>query len=184
MPSSTPVHSRISYGSREYLVLIALSCCLFKRRGRYVGLDITNGKMSLGGDGSKRILFTSRTDIARYLSYVLTHLPADQLKNRSFTIAGDTKVCAFCCGSITRLMKMSNQSFNEIVKEYEAKTGKKVEVTYIPVSELDARLASNPQDIVAYLHKLWATTEGPFKTDNHLYPNWNPSSVADNIPIA
>ena len=123
-------------------------------------------------------------DTARYISYVLTYLPADQLKNRSFTIAGDTKVCAFRRGSIVTVIKMSNQSFNEIVKEYKARTGKKVEVTYVPVSEFDARLASNPQDVVAYLHKLWATTEGPLKTDNHLYPNWNPSSVVDNIPIA
>ncbi|KAN0140140.1 NAD-P-binding protein [Lactarius tabidus] len=132
----------------------------------YLDLDIANGKVSVGGDGSKRIPFTSRTDIARYVSYVLTHVPADQLKNRSFTMAGDTK------------------SFNEVVKEYQTKTGKNVEVTYIPISELDARLASNPQDFVAYLHKLWATTEGPLKTDNHLYPSWNPSSVVDNIPIA
>ena len=77
------------------------------------------------------------------------------------------------------------QSFNEIFKEYEAKTGKKVEVTYIPVSELDARLASNPQDFSSFLHKLWATTDGRgLKTDNHLYPGWNPSSVVDNIPVA
>jgi len=132
----------------------------------YMDLDIANGKISVGGDGSKRIPFTSRTDIARFVSYVLTHLPADQLNNRSFSMAGD------------------NKSFNEIVKEYEARTGKKVEVTYIPISELDARLASNPQDFIAYLHKLWATTEGPLVTDNHLYPDWNPSSVVDNIPIA
>ena len=79
---------------------------------------------------------------------------------------------------------MSNQSFNELVKEYEAKTGKKVEVTYIPVSELDARLASNPQDVSAYLHKRWATLDRHLETDNHLYPDWNPSSVVDNIPIA
>ena len=79
---------------------------------------------------------------------------------------------------------MSNQSFNEIVKEYEAKTGKKVEVTYIPVSELDARLASNPQDVSAFLHKLWATTDVHLETDNHLYPGWNPSSAVDNVPIA
>ena len=79
---------------------------------------------------------------------------------------------------------MSNQSFNEIVKEYESKTGKKVEVTYIPVSELDARLASNPQDFAAYLHKLWATEERQLETDNHLYPGWNPSSVVDNMPTA
>ncbi|KAF8270999.1 NAD-binding protein [Lactarius quietus] len=132
----------------------------------YLGLDIANGKVSVGGDGSKQISFTSRTDIARFVSYVLTHLPADQLKNRSFTMAGDTK------------------SLNEIVKEYEVRTGKKVEVTYVPVSELDARLASNPQDSFAFLHKLWATTEVPSETDNHVYPDWNPSSVVDNIPIA
>jgi hypothetical protein len=79
---------------------------------------------------------------------------------------------------------VSNQSFNEIVKEYEAKTGKKVEVTYMPVSELDARLASNPQEIYAFLHKLWATTDGHLGTDNHLYPGWNPSSVVDYLPNA
>jgi ABC-type glycerol-3-phosphate transport system substrate-binding protein len=82
---------------------------------------------------------------------------------------------------------VSNQSFNEVVKEYEAKTGKKVEVTYMPFSELDARLASNPQDFGAYVHKyvhkLWATADGHLETDNHLYPGWNPSSVVDNIPI-
>jgi ABC-type glycerol-3-phosphate transport system substrate-binding protein len=81
------------------------------------------------------------------------------------------------------LIGASNQSFNEIFKEYEAKTGKKVEVTYIPISELDARMASNPQDVAAYLQKVWAT---PYhtETDNHLYPDWNPSSVIDNILAA
>jgi len=131
----------------------------------YVNLDVKSGKVSVGGDGNKQISFTSRTDIAKYVSYVLTRLPAEQLKNRTFTIAGDTK------------------SFNEIFKAYEAKTGKKLEVTYIPVSEYDKRLAANPQDFAAFLHKLWATA-GPFtQTDNHLYPDWNPSSVLDNIPV-
>jgi hypothetical protein len=55
-------------------------------------LDITSGKVSVGGDGNKQITFTSRPDIARYVSYVLTHLPAEQLKNRGFSIAGDNKV--------------------------------------------------------------------------------------------
>ena len=58
---------------------------------RFVDLDLRSGKVSVGGDGSKRISFTSRPDIARYLSYVLTHLPAEQLSNRAFKIAGDTK---------------------------------------------------------------------------------------------
>jgi hypothetical protein len=82
-------------------------------------------------------------------------------------------------------MKVLNQSFNEIVKEYEAKTGKKVDVTCVPISELDARIASNPQDLVAFLLKIWATAYSRRAvTDNHLYPAWNPSSVIDNIPVA
>ena len=67
-------------------------------KSRDYGLDITSGKVSVGGDGSNPIPFTSRPDIARYLSYVLTHLPADQLKNRSFSIRGDTKVREFRFG--------------------------------------------------------------------------------------
>ena len=69
-------------------------------------------------------------------------------------------------------------------KAYEEKTRKKLEVTYIPISELDARIAANPKDIPALLHKALAT-DGPFpRTDNHLYPDWNLSSVLDNLPIA
>ena len=60
--------------------------------------------MSLGGDGSKQIPFTSRHDIARYISYVLTHLPAEQLKNCSFSIAGDIKVRAVSDGVVSVLM--------------------------------------------------------------------------------
>ncbi|KAH8999533.1 NAD-P-binding protein [Lactarius akahatsu] len=159
---------------QEQLKAIGLPYALFYTGGfadylfvPFLDLDVTSGKVSIGGDGSKPIPFTSRLDIARYISYVLTHLPVDQLENRSFTITGDTK------------------SFNEIFKGYQEKTGKKLEVTYIPVSELDARLASNPRDIPTYVHKLWAAwDESPMKTDNHLYPEWNPSSVLDNLPVA
>jgi hypothetical protein len=94
MPSSTLVHSQIGYGTREYFYCGALSPFI-QPKSRYTNLDIANGKVSLGGDGSNRIPFTSRPDIARYVSYVLTHLPADQLKNRSFAMASDIKVCAF-----------------------------------------------------------------------------------------
>jgi len=132
----------------------------------FLNLDVKSGKVSVGGDGNKQITFTSRPDIARYLSYVLTHVPPEQLKNRTLTIAGD------------------NKSFNEIFKAYEEKTGKKVQVTYIPVTEIDAKIAANPEDFPAVLHKFWAKT-GPFpRTDNHLYPGWNPSSVLDNVPVA
>jgi len=132
----------------------------------FLDLDVKSGKVEVAGDGNKGISFTSRTDIARYLSYVLTRLPPDQLKNRSFTIEGDHK------------------SFNEIFKAYEAKTGKKVDVTYVPISDVDARIAANPQNLPAVLHKFFATA-GPFpRTDNDLYPDWNPTPVLDNLPVA
>jgi hypothetical protein len=67
---------------------------------------------------------------------------------------------------------------------YEEKTGKKLQVTYIPITEIDARIAANPGDFTSILHKFWAT-DGPFqRTDNRLYPDWNPSSVIDNLPVA
>ncbi|KAH9037673.1 hypothetical protein EDB85DRAFT_1935816, partial [Lactarius pseudohatsudake] len=122
------------------------------------GLDVLSGKVFVGGDGSNPIPFTSRPDIARYLSYVLTHLPADQLKNRSFSIRGDTKVRAALvqCFQHRVVMEIFNQS--EDWEESE-------EVTYNP--------ASNPQDVAALLQKIWATPYHP-ETDNHLYPDWNP----------
>jgi hypothetical protein len=57
-------------------------------------IDIMSGKVSIGGDGNTQITFTSKPDVARYVSYVLTHadLPPEQLKNCSFAIAGDNKV--------------------------------------------------------------------------------------------
>ncbi len=57
--------------------------------------------MSIGGEGNEPFAFTSRTDIARYVSYVLTHLPPEQLKNRTFTIAGEMKVTSnLGCSSV------------------------------------------------------------------------------------
>ena len=87
------------------------------------------------------------------------------------------------CSATFEMPHDLKQSFNEIFKAYEAKTGKKLQVTYIPLSDLEERLAANPQDLVSYLHKLWATN-GPFsRTDSHLYPDWDPSSVLDNLPV-
>ena len=61
-------------------------------RVRFLDLDILSGKVTIAEDGNKQISFTSRADIARYVSFVLTHVPVERLKNRSFTIAGDNKV--------------------------------------------------------------------------------------------
>jgi hypothetical protein len=62
------------------------------RVNRLAQLDVLSGKVSVGGDGNKQLSFTSRPDAARYITYVLTHLSPEQLKNRRFAIAGDNKV--------------------------------------------------------------------------------------------
>jgi len=71
-----------------------------------------------------------------------------------------------------------------VFKAYEEKTGKKLQVTHIPISEFDARLAANPKDFSAFLHRYWASAEPFRRTDNHLYPDWNPSHAIDNLPVA
>jgi hypothetical protein len=71
-----------------------------------------------------------------------------------------------------------------VFKAYEEKTEKKLQVTYVPVSEYDARLAANPKDFAAFRNRYWATTEPFNQTDNHVYPDWNPSAVIDNVPVA
>ena len=81
------------FGYREHSSYCA-SLPFVEPKSRQLGLDVISGKVSVGGDGSKPVQFTSRTDVARYVSYVLTHLPAEQLKNRSFSLVGDTKVRA------------------------------------------------------------------------------------------
>lgn len=48
---------------------------------------------------------------------------------------------------------------NEVFKAYDEKTGKKLQVTYVPISEYDARLAANPKDFAVFLQRSWATSE-------------------------
>jgi len=57
-------------------------------------------------------------------------------------------------------------------------------VTYVPVSEFEARVAANPEDLPAVLHKIWANSVPFQRTDNYLYPDWNPSPVIDYLPVA
>ncbi|KAI9449456.1 NAD-P-binding protein [Lactarius psammicola] len=126
-----------------------------------LNLDVTSGKVAIGGDGNSQISFTTRSDSARFLAHVLVHAPAARLQNQTLRLEGD------------------RASFNEIFKGYEERTGKKLDVTYRSVDSLRAKLAENPQDFDAYLHLNWAT-EGPNgKPDNDLYPEWNPTKVLD-----
>jgi hypothetical protein len=71
------------------------------------------------------------------------------------------------------------QSFNEIFRIYEERTGTKLDVTYRAVDSLRARLAENAYDFDAYLHTIWATDGLVGGPDNGLFPQWNPTKVVD-----
>ncbi|KAA1474793.1 NAD-P-binding protein [Dentipellis sp. KUC8613] len=133
----------------------------------FVNLDIKGGKFTVGGDGNAPVSFTSRTDIGRFLAYTLTTLPPSQLSNKTFRIEGD------------------RISFNDIAKQYEAKTGKKVEVSYRSIADLEAAVKANAQDFPSVLHLSWAQGGGvvgkPEELSNGLYPGWNPKKVIDVI---
>jgi hypothetical protein len=84
----TPDNMQTSFGNLTLLFPNGLSSGVSVYHGRrFLGLGVTNGKVSVGGSGNKRISFTFRPDIARYPSYVLMHLPAEQLNYHFFMIA-------------------------------------------------------------------------------------------------
>jgi hypothetical protein len=66
----TPDYMQISFGNLTLLFPNGLSSGVSVYHGRrFLGLGVTNAKVSVGGSGNKRISF--RPDIARYPSYVL-----------------------------------------------------------------------------------------------------------------
>ncbi|TFY81885.1 hypothetical protein EWM64_g2124 [Hericium alpestre] len=132
-----------------------------------LGLDIGSGKISYGADGSFLMSFTSRRDIAHFLARILTTLPPAKLEWSTFRIEGE------------------RISFNEIVRQYEQKTGKKLEVLLLSPEELEAALKVNPYDFASLLHLSWIKGEGvagkPEELSNSVWPEWNPKKVIEVI---
>lgn len=61
----------------------------------HAGLDVKSGSVTVGGDGNAKASFTSRPDIARYVAYVLTKLPASESNNKTFRIEGEHAVSGY-----------------------------------------------------------------------------------------
>ncbi|KZT19870.1 NAD-binding protein [Neolentinus lepideus HHB14362 ss-1] len=133
----------------------------------FFGWDLPNGKVHIRGEGNAPISFTHRRDVGRFVAYVLTQLSPDQLQWKSFAVEGDRK------------------SWNEILELYQAKTGKTLQVTHQPRSELQAALRKNPQDSVAHIFLEWDEGRGivgkPEELSNKLFPSFNPRNIIDTI---
>ncbi|KZT19869.1 NAD(P)-binding protein [Neolentinus lepideus HHB14362 ss-1] len=133
----------------------------------FLGWDLPNGKVFIRGEGNAPISFTHRRDIGRFVAYVLIQLQRDQLHWKVFAIEGDRK------------------SWNDVLELYQAKTGKTLQVTHQPRSELQTAFQKNPQDFVAYISLAWDEGRGivgkPEELSNKLFPSFNPSNIIDTI---
>ncbi|KAI0259728.1 NAD-P-binding protein [Gloeopeniophorella convolvens] len=133
----------------------------------YLLLGIAQGNISVGGDGTTPISWTSRTDAARFVVRILTTMSSEKLKNGIFRCEADRK------------------SLLELAKLYEEKTGKKVEIEYIPISVLTERFRANPADYASFVRMTMATGLGLIGEPNSdLFPEWNPAPAVDGLPIA
>lgn len=72
-----------------------------------------------------------------------------------------------------------------MIAQWEARTGRKAEVTHHPIDERKAKLAANPADILSSLiidcdagHGVVGPREA---LSNSVYPEWKPRGVVDTL---
>jgi hypothetical protein len=132
--------------------------------------DWPRDKVVIKGTGNTPISWTAQTDVARYVVYVLTNLTPRQLKNATFAIEGERK------------------TLNEIVEEYQARTGKKLDVSYESREFLEQAVKEHPDDwnngrirlLYLVLDKGEAITGTPEEV-NKYWSDFHPTKVVDAI---
>ncbi|KZT55911.1 NAD(P)-binding protein [Calocera cornea HHB12733] len=131
----------------------------------YIGFDLVNGKFEVAGTGNSPVTFTSRKDIARYVVHVLTSLPPSKLENHVFKVEGQ------------------RISVKGVAEEYEKRTGKKIEITSVPLEVVKDQAAKNPGDFKSWfaLYLELHGTVGKKEEVNVDWPELNPESVVDAI---
>jgi hypothetical protein len=151
-----------------------------------LGLDIKSGNVTVGLDGNAVNSFTTQQDVGRFVAYALTNLPRSKLEGRIFRIEAERKVRN--TGHMRPFRRsMADEvhwhSFNQIFKEYEERTGEKLNVTYRSESELRAAISKNPADVASVLQLDWGLGGGLVGALDQLsvsdYPDWNPKTTAD-----
>jgi hypothetical protein len=150
-----------------------------------LGFNFTHGKVRITGDGDTPLSFTTRSDMARYLAHVLTTLPMSELRWRTFRIEGDRTVrrfpLSFC--SFSDALPLCYQTFNQIVEDYKARSGKKLDISHHPRSTLENALNEDPTDFLSLLLLMWDRGAGMVGERNNLandvWPEWRPKKVLD-----
>ena len=74
----------------------------------------------------------------------------------------------------------TSQTFDEIVKTYESKVGKPLDVIRLSSEEIKKKQEAG--DLLGILYSDWENGNGVIgEPDNDLYPGWNPKKVIDAI---
>ncbi|EJU01278.1 NADP-binding protein [Dacryopinax primogenitus] len=135
------------------------------------GFDLPNGKAVVGGSGNVPISWTARPDIARYMVYILTHLSPAEQRNKAFAMEGERK------------------TINQVLEEYQARTGKQLEITYESKEFLEKQVKEHPDDfengLVRMLRLEFERGEGQTGSPeevNKYWPDFKPAKVIDVIP--
>jgi len=127
----------------------------------FIGTDLKNGKIELAGSGDALGSLTSRRDVARYTVHVLLNLPATKLHNSVHKIEGE------------------RTSFNRVLEQYQARTGKKLEITHIPMEQVQAAAAKGDiKSFVQLLNEVYGLV-GTKEEVNADWPEFNPETALD-----
>jgi len=137
----------------------------------YGVFDWKNGKVVIKGSGSTPVTWTKEVDIARYVVWTLVNLEADKLNNAAFGVEGDRK------------------TVREIVEEFQARTGRTLEVKHESRAEVEKRVeesrargeASAIMINVLYLALDKEGVVGPKEEMNKWWPEFNPAGAVDTI---
>ena len=87
-----------------------------------LGFDVPNKNISFVGEGDTPISFTTKSDISRFVGYVLTHQSATKLANAIFRVEGD-------------------KTWREVVAIFEAVYGGPFTVTTRSIAEAEDKIA-------------------------------------------
>ncbi|CUA72934.1 hypothetical protein RSOLAG22IIIB_10406 [Rhizoctonia solani] len=125
-----------------------------------LGYNFAEKKVTVWGDGNAKSTWTTVRSVADWLANVLKTVPTSQLENKYLRIQGNVA------------------SANEVIKLWEAKHNDKLNVEKRALKELDDRVGTSGEDLLAVLLQEWSSGRGEIgDKDNGLYAGWQPDSI-------
>ncbi|KAH7099993.1 NAD(P)-binding protein [Auriculariales sp. MPI-PUGE-AT-0066] len=130
------------------------------------GFDFASKSFDVVGAGDKLVTFTTRSDIAHFVAYTLTHLTIDKLSNVTLVVTGETR-------SMVSLKATFEQQF-----------GGEFTILHRDVAEIERKVEEEGLaaaiDYIRLMEEYgWWDLSG--KNDNALVPEWKPLTVSETL---